>query len=192
MKLDVWQELASCSIAIQQMVAIARALDTSAKLLILDEPTSSLDAREVEELFTVMRRLRDQGLGIVFVTHFLDQVYAVTDRITVLRDGRLVGTYATSELPRLQLVSKMIGKEVTEMHQTATASASRRIGFRPRPVCRGQEMGRAGSIEPVNLTIRHGEVVGLAGLLGSGARKPPAAVRNDRADSGEVLVEASR
>src|SRR5262245_49623589 len=87
LKLDVWQELASCSIAIQQMVAIARALDTSASLLILDEPTSSLDATEVEELFAVLRRLRSKGMGIVFVTHFLDQVYAVTDRITVLRDG---------------------------------------------------------------------------------------------------------
>ena len=132
LKIDVWKELASCSIAIQQMVAIARALDIAAKVLILDEPTSSLDAREVEELFAVLRRLRDQGLGIVFVTHFLDQVYAVSDRITVLRDGRLVGDYATAELPRLQLVSKMIGREVTE-HKPAHASAmSETDSARPR------------------------------------------------------------
>ncbi len=137
LKLDVWQELASCSIAIQQMVAIARALDTSAKLLILDEPTSSLDTREVAELFSVMRRLRDQGLGIIFVTHFLDQVYAVSDRITVLRDGRLVGTYTTSELPRLQLVSKMIGRDVTDLSQAATVSAAGESDSDPRSVCRG-------------------------------------------------------
>ena len=111
LNLDPSRELASCSIAIQQLVAIARALDVEARLLILDEPTSSLDADEVAELFRVMRRLREQGLGIVFVTHFLDQVYAVSDRITVLRDGRLVGEFLTAQLPRLELVSRMIGRE---------------------------------------------------------------------------------
>src|SRR3954469_25079406 len=111
---DVDVELGSLSVALQQMVAIARALDLRARLLVLDEPTASLDEKEVAELFTVMRRLRAEGLGIVFVTHFLDQVYAVSDRITVLRNGELVGEYATAELPRLALVSKMLGREVTD------------------------------------------------------------------------------
>src|SRR6185436_6081299 len=96
LKIDVSQPLSSCSIAIQQLVALARALDVSAKLLVLDEPTSSLDQKEVEELFAVLRKLRAQGMGIVLVTHFLEQVYAISDRITVLRDGKLVGEYETT------------------------------------------------------------------------------------------------
>jgi simple sugar transport system ATP-binding protein len=111
LKLDVSQPLSVCSIAIQQLIAIARALDVSAKLLVLDEPTSSLDEQEVKELFKVLRKLRTQGMGIVFVTHFLDQVYAISDRITVLRDGRLVGEYETAKLPKVELVSRMIGKD---------------------------------------------------------------------------------
>jgi simple sugar transport system ATP-binding protein len=187
---DVWQELSSCSIAIQQMVAIARALDTSAKLLILDEPTSSLDTHEVEELFTVMRRLRSQRMGIVFVTHFLDQVYSVCDRITVLRDGRLVGAYTTSELPRLQLVSKMIGKEVIEWKPSPSASAHSGASSTTMPFIEARRLGRAGSIEPVDLRIHRGEVVGLAGLLGSGRTETARLLFGiDRADSGEVLVQ---
>src|SRR2546426_1204742 len=115
LKMDVSQPLSSCSIALQQLVAIARALDVSGKLLILDEPTSSLDEKEVGELFAVLRKLRAQGMGIVLVTHFLDQVYAISDRITVLRDGRLVGEYETSKLPRTDLVSRMIGKALLQM-----------------------------------------------------------------------------
>ena len=115
LKIDVAQPVSSYSIAIQQMTAIARALDVSAKLLILDEPTSSLDEKEVEELFKVIRKLRAQDMGVVIVTHFMDQVYAISDRITVLRDGQLVGEYKTAELPRIQLVSRMIGKELSAM-----------------------------------------------------------------------------
>ena len=109
------QQLSSCSIAIQQMVAIARAVDMDCKVLILDEPTSSLDENEVEKLFTLMRNLREKGVGIIFVTHFLDQVYEVCDKITVLRDGQLVGEYVIEELPRVKLVAKMLGKELDDM-----------------------------------------------------------------------------
>src|SRR5204863_1360158 len=111
------------SIAIQQMVAIARALDIQAKLLVLDEPTSSLDAHEVERLFAVMRKLKGEGLGIVFVTHFLDQVYAISDRITVLRNGRLVGEYAAASLPRVELIAKMMGRELAEFELAQTTPA---------------------------------------------------------------------
>jgi len=110
LKIDVSQPLSSYSIAVQQLVAIARALDISAKLLILDEPTSSLDEKEVAELFSVIRKLRAGGMGVVIVTHFIEQVYAISDRITVLRDGRLVGEYETSKLPRVELISRMIGR----------------------------------------------------------------------------------
>ena len=109
------QQLASCSIAVQQMVAIARAVDMDCKVLILDEPTSSLDEGEVAKLFKLMRDLKARGVGIIFVTHFLDQVYEVCDKITVLRDGKLVGEYEIKDLPRVQLVSKMLGKELDDI-----------------------------------------------------------------------------
>ena len=99
--IDVRRTLDSYPIAIQQMVAIARALDISAQVLILDEPTSSLDKQEVAKLFDIVRKLRDEGMGIIFITHFLDQVYQISDRITVLRNGELVGTYKTEELPKI-------------------------------------------------------------------------------------------
>ncbi|MFA5658842.1 MAG: ATP-binding cassette domain-containing protein, partial [Oscillospiraceae bacterium] len=118
------QQLASCSIAVQQMVAIARAVDMDCKVLILDEPTSSLDEQEVEKLFALMRDLKARGVGIIFVTHFLDQVYEVCDKITVLRDGKLVGEYEISELPRVKLVSKMLGKDLDDLSDIHGDSAA--------------------------------------------------------------------
>jgi monosaccharide-transporting ATPase len=131
LELDPHRPLASLSIAEQQLVAIARALDIDAKILILDEPTSSLDEREVQRLFQILRRLRDQGLALLFVTHFLDQVYAISGRITVLRNGKLVGEYPVADLPRLKLISAMLGREFEELKKVeekvhgTTSSASR-------------------------------------------------------------------
>jgi simple sugar transport system ATP-binding protein len=138
-----------------------------ARVLILDEPTSSLDRGEVERLFTVVRDLRDQGVAVVFISHFLDQVYEICDRITVLRNGRLVGEYLADELPRGELVSKMIGRELEEL-ETIARSAARVVDRTPPPVLRATGIGRAGSLEPVDVDVYAGEVVGLAGLLGSG------------------------
>ena len=121
--IDVKRPVDSYSIAIQQMVAIARALDFSAQVLVLDEPTSSLDANEVGQLFAVMRRLAGRGLGIIFVTHFLDQVYEVSDRITVLRNGKLVGSYAKADLPRLELIGRMMGRDASEVERDAACAA---------------------------------------------------------------------
>lgn len=163
--IDENQQISSCPVAIQQMVAIARALDVSAKLLILDEPTSSLDEREVADLFKVIRKLRDAGMGIVFVTHFLDQVYALSDRITVLRNGKLVGEYKTEELPRLELISRMIGRKLEAAATERATKAAARTGV---PFVRVTGLGRRGSIAPFDLDLHAGEVVGLAGLLGSG------------------------
>ena len=101
--IEVTQNLENYSLALQQMIAIARAVDMKSKVLILDEPTSSLDDKEVEMLFKMMRSLREQGVGIVFVTHFLEQVYEVCDGITVLRNGTLVGEYTVEELPRVKI-----------------------------------------------------------------------------------------
>ena len=167
--IDVTQPLGSYSVAIQQMAAIARALEiASARVLILDEPTSSLDAHETEQLFGVMRKLRGEGISIIFITHFLDQVYAVADRITVLRNGRLVGTYATSEMPRYELITKMLGRQLTELDEMAKIKLAVGQETTGATVLVADGLGRTGSIEPFALELHAGEVVGLAGLLGSG------------------------
>lgn len=163
--IDVNRTLSTYSVAIQQMVAIARAVDISAKVLILDEPTSSLSAVEVQELFKIMRMLKERGIGIIFVTHFLDQVYGISDTITVLRNGEYVGTYPTSGLPRIQLVGKMIGKEYTEL-EAKPSTAVHRTDTTP-PLL---ELHAASTtqIKEINLSLAKGEVMGFAGLLGSG------------------------
>ncbi|MGA0564225.1 sugar ABC transporter ATP-binding protein [Ancylobacter sp. VNQ12] len=163
--IDVSAPLESYSVAIQHIVAIARAVDQSARILILDEPTASLDAHEVEVLFQVMRQLKGRGIGIVFVTHFLDQVYAICDRITVLRNGRLAGTAPIGELPRLELVRLMLGRELSEATATRPPRTTAEEGA---PVAVFEGFGKAGYVAPFDLTLRAGHVVGLAGLLGSG------------------------
>ena len=185
-QIDVTEALSSYSIAIQQLVAIARALDISAKLLILDEPTSSLDADEVERLFRIMRQLKGEGLGIVFVTHFLDQVYAVSDRITVLRNGQLVGEYASAALSRIQLISRMMGKELAEFAPQTIQRASET----PATVLELRAVGRRGLLAPIDLKIGTSEVVGLAGLLGSGRTETARLIFGiDHPDSGELLID---
>ncbi|NAS23789.1 ATP-binding cassette domain-containing protein [Herbidospora sp. NEAU-GS84] len=160
--IDVAKPLSHYSLAIQQMVAIARAIDVDARVLILDEPTSSLDAGEVAQLFRVMRRLKEQGIAILFVSHFLDQIYEIADRMTILRNGRLVGEYVTAELPQVELVGKMIGRELAELERLDERPPARTSDT----LVEATELG--GRVAPFSLTIREGEVVGLAGLLGSG------------------------
>jgi len=173
--LDVSKSLSSCSIAIQQMVAIARAVDIEAKVLVLDEPTSSLDTNEVERLYEVMRRLRDNGLGLVFVTHFLDQVYEITDRITVLRNGGLVGEWLTADLPRNALVAKMLGREESQFGQISDEEEQSREDAETRldrsstaPLISIENGGRRHAVADLNFKVYPGETLGLAGLLGSG------------------------
>ncbi len=191
--LDPSRQLSACSIAIQQMVALARALDVSAKLLILDEPTSSLDEREVEELFKVIRKLSDDGMGIVFITHFIDQVYAVTNSITVLRNGELVGEYPTAELPRLELVARMIGKDAKEVAAMEIREPGAQSIREEKPFLEVKNFGKKGSIAPLDLSIRPGEAVGLAGLLGSGRTETARLIFGvDKPDSGEIFLDGAR
>lgn len=151
-ELDVTQPLGNYSVAIQQMVAITRALEISAaKVLILDEPTSSLDINETNILFDVMRKLKDQGIGIIFITHFLDQVYRVADRITVLRNGKLVGTFATTALPRVELVAKMLGRIMTELDEVSKAKFKSEEKTDKKRLIEAKGLGRKGSLEPVDL-----------------------------------------
>jgi simple sugar transport system ATP-binding protein len=163
--IDATRKLSSYSVAIQQMVAIARAIDISAQVLVLDEPTSSLSAAEVEKLFDLMRMLKTKGLGIIFVTHFLDQVYEISDTITVLRNGQFVGTYPVGELPKRQLVGKMIGKEYSELESGLSGAD---LSGQEHELFMSVEEASSGSIGPVSLGIHKREVLGLCGLLGSG------------------------
>ena len=162
------QQLSNCSIAVQQMVAIARAVDMDAKVLILDEPTSSLDEQEVEKLFGLMRDLKALGVGIIFVTHFLDQVYEVCDKITVLRDGQLVGEYEIRDLPRVQLVAKMLGKEMDDLSDIKGEQEAYAGEDGEENVFEAQKLVSNAGIKPFNFYIRKGEVNGFTGLLGSG------------------------
>ena len=162
------QQLASCSIAVQQMVAIARAVDMDCKILILDEPTSSLDEQEVEKLFGLMRDLKARGVGIIFVTHFLDQVYEVCDKITVLRDGKLVGEYEIKDLPRVKLVAKMLGKELDDMSDIRSEQKPYDGKDAGEVVFEAEGLYSDAGIKPFDFNIKKGEVNGFTGLLGSG------------------------
>ena len=182
------QQLGSCSIAVQQMVAIARAVDMDCKVLILDEPTSSLDEQEVEKLFGLMLDLKAKGVGIIFVTHFLEQVYEVCDRITVLRDGTLVGEYVIGDLPRVQLVSKMLGKEFDDLADIKSGSGVH-VDTTGTPVLEVEQLASTSGIKPFDFSIHKGEVNGFTGLLGSGRSECVRAIFGaDKVTGGKVKV----
>lgn len=188
MNIDVTQNLEEYSLALQQMIAIARAVDMDCKVLILDEPTSSLDDHEVEKLFVLMNRLKSNGVGIVFVTHFLEQVYAVCDRITVLRNGQLVGEYPIGELPRVKLVASMMGKDFDDL---AAIKSEESPAFTDADLLiDAQGLSHKGTMKPFNLQIHKGEVVGLTGLLGSGRSELARVIYGaDKAQTGTLKVK---
>lgn len=160
------QNLDECSIAIQQMIAIARAVDMKCKVLILDEPTSSLDDDEVEKLFTLMRKLREEGVGIIFVTHFWSRYMLCVTASQYCRNGELVGEYTVDKLPRVQLVSKMMGKDFDDLADIK--SEHQHEEGKKEVLIEAEGIGHSGTIRPFDLTINKGEVIGLTGLLGSG------------------------
>jgi monosaccharide-transporting ATPase len=193
MDLNVEKNLGEYAVAIQQMVAIARALELKSKIIILDEPTSSLNVQETKRLFIQMRRLRDAGQAVIFITHFIDQVYEVSDAITVLRNGAYIGTWPAVELNKVQLISRLLGKE-TEKLSEVTASRLREKSGDERghgpSVVESRGLGKTGGIKPFDVQVAAGEVLGCAGLLGSGRTE----VANlffgiDAADQGTLLVE---
>ncbi len=186
-KIDVTKSLGDYSVAVQQMVAIARAVNFDCKVLILDEPTSSLDDKEVEELFKVMNLLKSQGTGIIFVTHFLEQVYAICDKITVLRNGEFEGQFTVDELPRLKLVQTMLGHEVAELDSLHRNNSIEQKSDVPI-ILKAVGLTHKGTIKPFNVEIKKGEVVGLTGLLGSGRSEMARVLYGaDKPDSGELF-----
>jgi simple sugar transport system ATP-binding protein len=185
--IDVTLPLGSYPVAIQQMVAIARALGTDARILVLDEPTSSLDEGEVARLFEALRRLKAKGIAILFITHFLEQTYAISDRITVLRNGEFVGEYLAQELPRLALIEKMVGRAIDE------SAFARPVDEAPPEIgatlLHAKGVGRRGKVQPMDLELKPGEVLGLGGLLGSGRTETARLLFGiDRVDSGDISV----
>jgi simple sugar transport system ATP-binding protein len=187
---DVSAELSTCSIAVQQLVAIARALDVDARVLVLDEPTSSLDTGEVEQLLKVVRSLRESGMAILFVSHFIDQVFAIADRMTVLRNGKLIGEYKTADITPVELVTRMIGKELQVLEDLEDSGPSRAEVAGAPVLLAAEGLGRKGGVQPFDLAIHAGEVVGLAGLLGSGRTELARLLFGaDHADSGTVKVD---
>ncbi|HIV15324.1 MAG TPA: sugar ABC transporter ATP-binding protein [Candidatus Avisuccinivibrio pullicola] len=163
--IDVTKVLNYYPVAMQQMIAIARAIDTQCKILILDEPTSSLSDREVERLFAIMRKLKEQGIAIIFISHFLEQIYTICDRVTILRDGTYVGAYDLKDLPRIQLISKMMGKEIREdAIETNVDKSVPKDEF----VVETENVTVPGKVKDLSMNIKKGEVVGFGGLLGSG------------------------
>src|SRR5690348_17268546 len=189
--IDVGLPLQTYPLAVQQLVAIVRAVgpaDAQTKVLVLDEPTSSLDRDEVLTLFAVMRRLRDEGVAIVFVSHFLDQIYEICDRITVLRNGVRVGEHPVAELDRVELVRLMLGRELRALDALAEADRAEPDGV----VLAASQLGRRGSIAPFDLQLRAREVVGLAGLLGSGRTELARLLFGaDQSDTGTVEVDGA-
>ena len=186
--IDVTKTLDHYSVAIQQMIAIARAVDVSAKILILDEPTSSLDEQETQRLFAIIRQLQKQGMGIIFISHFLEQIYDLCDHITVLRNGELVGAYEVAKLPKLELIAKMVGKnldDVKDMDKQAEKSTPSEEVF-----LSADHIAATGQIIDVDLKIRKGEVIGLAGLLGSGRTETAEMIFGVHpAEQGEIKVK---
>ncbi|WP_337880757.1 sugar ABC transporter ATP-binding protein [Rheinheimera sp.] len=162
--IDVTKPLACYSMAVQQLVAIARGVAQKARVLVLDEPTASLDAGEVQQLFSLLEQLKQQGVAIVFITHFLEQVYRLCERITVLRNGSLVGEFLTADLPRADLIAAMLGRELVP-HQPCAAKEKASLGM---PLLQTQQACAAASVQQLDLDLPKGQAVGLAGLLGSG------------------------
>jgi galactofuranose transport system ATP-binding protein len=190
-EVDVTRPLYEYSIATQQMTALARALSTEARLVIMDEPTSALADNEVQTLFRVIRQLRDEGISVVFVSHRLDELYAVCDRVTVMRDGRTIEQRTMSDISRYELVSKMLGRELAEQLSHRRGREDDALLAAP-PMLEAVDLRRGRALDGVSVSIRPGEIVGLAGLLGSGRTETARAVFGaDPLDSGTVTVDGT-
>jgi ribose transport system ATP-binding protein len=189
-KADVTAPLRSLGLGVQQMVAIARAISVDARAVIMDEPTSSLEAREVETLFRVIRQLREEGVGVIYVSHRLDELYEVCDRVTVLRDGRVAHTGKLADLSRLELIAQMLGRELDEVEKEGATGFGEEHEASGEPILQALDLNQHHRLRDISFEVRPGEVVGLAGLLGAGRSETAKAIFGaDPVDSGSVKVE---
>ena len=187
--IDVNRPLSFYSTAIQQMVSIARAVDVKAKILILDEPTSSLDDNEVRLLFDVMRDLREEGMGIIFITHFLDQVYEISDRMTILRNGHLIGSYGIKDLTKVQLVTEMIGKDIDVIFNLKRAE----VAPDAKKMMEAEHIGIPGKVKDISVDLKEGELLGFAGLLGSGRTETAEMLFGvEKISNGEIRIRGEK
>jgi ribose transport system ATP-binding protein len=173
---DVRRPLGSLGVGAQQMVALARAVSVDARVVIMDEPTSSLEPREVETLLSVIGRLKAQGIAVVYVSHRMDELYRICDRVTVLRDGKLVHTGELAGLDRIELVSLMLGRDISDIRAHGATSFGEDSHAEKEPLLRAENLSSPHRLSGVSVTIRPGEVVGLAGLLGSGRSETARAI----------------
>lgn len=189
LNIDVRKPLSDYSLGIQQMIAITRSLQLNSKILILDEPTSSLEENEVNQLFDIIEKLKNSGIGIIFVTHFLDQVYRISDSITVLRNGSLVGNHKTSELSKLDLIKEMLGKEYEDIQN----NANKKQFDNEDEFIKIDGIGKKTYMHPVSFDIHKGEIVGFSGLLGSGRSETAKLIFGAvKKDSGNIFIKGSK
>lgn len=187
--IDVRKPLSYYSLGIQQMIAIIRSLQLNSKILILDEPTSSLEENEVNQLFDIIKKLKNKGIGIIFVTHFIEQVYRISDSITILRNGSLVGSYKTSELDKLDLIKLMLGKEYKDIRNTE----NKKLFESEEEFIKVDGIGKKAYMHPVSFNIHKGEIVGFSGLLGSGRSQTAKLIFGAvKKDFGNIFIKNSK
>jgi galactofuranose transport system ATP-binding protein len=186
--IDVRRPLSTLNIALQQMVAIARAISTDARIVIMDEPTSSLDEREVEVLFDVIRGLKARGIAVIYISHRLDELYAVCDRVTIMRDGKTIDERPIAGASKVELVARMLGKEIGEVRRSGATGFQHPGEHAAGEVLVEAKDLRGDRLDGANVTVRSGEIVGLAGLLGSGRTEVARAVFGADPAHGELRV----
>ncbi len=188
--IDVTKPLLNYNIAIQQMVAIARAVSFKSKLVVMDEPTSSLNENEVSTLFGIIRQLKAEGVAVIFVGHRLDELYAICDRVTIMRDGSTVGVYPMQSITKVELVAKMLGKELGEVRRSQTGFDASQHHAEQTVLVEARDLHQGRKLQGASVDVHAGEIVGLAGLLGSGRSEVARSIFGaDPIESGEVRVE---
>jgi len=189
----VTQPLMNLNVATQQMVAIARAVSFESRLVVMDEPTSSLDDREVATLFDVIRRLKGDGVSVIFITHRLDELYEVCDRVTIMRDGMTVDERAMHAISKLDLVASMLGKELGDVRRGGQTAFTESKDPSDHVLLEADGLKRGRVLRGASISVRAGEIVGLAGLLGSGRTEVARAIfAADKVEEGEIRFEGER